>query len=57
MAVVPARPADSGHRDISRPMWVRVVIADDGAGLTAAHLAAAQLVGCHGMVTEVLYRE
>lgn len=55
VAVVPARLSDDGRRDISRPTWLRVVTSAET--LTDAHLAAAQLAGCHGMVTEVLYRE
>lgn len=60
VAVVPARLAVDGHRDISRPTWIRVVLAAEfvwKAPLVRAHLTAAQLVGVHGMVTDVLYRE
>lgn len=55
VAVVPATLTVGGHRDISRPRWVRAVVAADR--LVEAHLIAAQMVGCHGMVIEVLYRE
>lgn len=55
VAVVPARLAEDGSRDISAPTWVRVIAT--GRSLVDAHLCAAQLVGCHGMVTEVLLRE
>lgn len=60
VAVVPARLSVDGHRDISRPMWVHVVLPAEfvwRAPLVRAHLTAAQFVGVHGMVTEVLYRE
>lgn len=55
VAVVPAALKDDGRRDISRPTWVRAVISADA--LVEAHLIAAQMVGVHGMVTEVLYRD
>lgn len=55
VAVVPAALKDDGHRDISRPTWVGVVVSADD--LVEAHLTAGQMVGVHGMVIEVLYRE
>lgn len=35
--------------------WVRVVIWSDDA--MDAHVLAGQMVGCHGYVTSILYRE
>lgn len=60
VAVVPAALTDGGHRDISRPTWVHVVLPAEfvwRAPLVRAHLTAAQMVGVHGMVIDVLYRE
>lgn len=60
VAVVPATLKSDGARDISRPSWVRVVVDVElvwRRPLGRAHLTAAQMVGCHGMVIEVLYRE
>jgi hypothetical protein len=55
VAFVPARLSVNGRRDLSRPTWVRAVVAADG--VVSAHLTAAQLVGVHGCVIEVLLRE
>jgi hypothetical protein len=54
VAVTSARLGSDGRRAL-RPRWVRAVVVADR--LVEAHLIAAQLVGCHGMVTEVLLRE
>jgi hypothetical protein len=54
IAVTTARLGSDGRRAL-RPRWVRAVVVADR--LVEAHLIAAQLVGCHGMVIEVLLRE
>lgn len=55
VAVVPAGLTGDGRRKLDHQQWVRAVVAADR--LIDAHLLAAQMVGCHGMVTDVLYRE
>ncbi len=55
VAVVPAELNSDGRRSLERKRWRRVVV--EAQHLPEAALTAAQLVGCSGMVTDVLYRD
>lgn len=55
VATVPARLSDDGRRDISRPVWSRVVV--EAPTVTRGALVAAQVAGCRGMVVDLLLRE